>query len=178
MVLCIPGTQRNVTMDYRIRAGRPEDIDVLADIIRTSFRDVADRFGLTRGNTPKHPSNCSADWVREDMDRGVTYFILDDEGGAAGCVALECADPKECYLERLAVLPDRRRRGLGKALVDHVLAQAGRSGAERVDIGIIAEQAELKEWYQRTGFVEGETKEFAHLPFRVTFMSYEIKERS
>ncbi len=162
-------------MDYRIRTGRPEESGLLAGIIRTSFRDVADRFGLTRENAPKHPSNYTADWVQGDIDRGVTYFILDDGGVAAGCVGLEHADPKECYLERLAVLPDRRRRGLGRALVDHVLTQAGRSGADRVSIGIIAEHTELKGWYQRIGFIDGETKEFAHLPFHVTFLSYEIK---
>ncbi|MDY6904321.1 MAG: hypothetical protein SWH61_06520 [Thermodesulfobacteriota bacterium] len=28
--------------------------------------------------------------------------------------------------------------------------------------------------YQRIGFVEGETKAFAHLPFDVTFMEYRL----
>lgn len=161
-------------MRYAIERGRTEDIDILAGIIRTSFRDVAERFGLTPENCPKHPSNCTAQWVREDMDRGVVYFILESEGIAAGCVALERAEGGECYLERLAVLPDRRRRGLGRALVDHVLTQAGRLGADRVGIGIIAAQTDLKEWYRTRGFVEGETKGFAHLPFRVTFMSYQV----
>jgi hypothetical protein len=55
-----------------------------------------------------------------------------------------------------------------------VLAEAKRSGARHVSIGIIAQQTELKNWYQKIGFVEAETKEFAHLPFRVTFMSYAV----
>lgn len=165
-------------MDYRIRTAGPEDIDDLVEVIRNSFRDIADRFGLTRENTPKHPSNCTVNWVQEDVERGIVYFILNDRGGPAGCVALERAGEKECHLERLAVLPDRRRRGLGRALVDHVLAQAGRLDVDRVGIGIIAAQAELKEWYSTIGFVEGETREFTHLPFRVTFMSYEIKGSS
>jgi hypothetical protein len=55
-----------------------------------------------------------------------------------------------------------------------VLAEAKRSGAHRVSIGVIAEQTELKSWYQKIGFIEAETKEFAHLPFRVTFMSYTV----
>jgi hypothetical protein len=32
----------------------------------------------------------------------------------------------------------------------------------------------MKDWYKRLGFVEGESKEFSHLPFRVTFMSYDL----
>jgi N-acetylglutamate synthase-like GNAT family acetyltransferase len=158
----------------KIRAGTQKDIAVLTEIIRSSFRDVADRFGLTQENCPKHPSNCTVDWVQEDMDRGVTYFILEDDGFASGCVALEPAGSELCYLERLAVRPPQRRRGFGRALVDYVLAEAKRSGARRVSIGIIAGQTELKNWYQKIGFVEAEAKGFAHLPFRVTFMSYVV----
>jgi len=157
--------------NLKIRAGAQKDIGILTEIIRSSFRDVADRFGLSQENCPKHPSHCTADWIQEDMDRGVTYFILEDNGFASGCVALELAGPKLCYLERLAVRPPRRRRGFGRALVEYVLAEAKRSGAHRVSIGVIAEQTELKSWYQKIGFIEAETKEFAHLPFRVTFMS-------
>ena len=158
----------------KIRAGTPKDIAVLAEIIRSSFRDVAERFGLTQENCPKHPSNCTVDWVQRDMDRGVTYFILDDEGLVSGCVALELASFEWCYLERLAVLPRQRQRGFGRALVDYALAEAKRLGTHRASIGIITGQTELKNWYQKNGFVEIETKELAHLPFRVTFMSYVI----
>jgi len=157
--------------NLKIRAGAQKDIGILTEIIRSSFRDVADRFGLTQENCPKHPSHCTADWIQGDMDRGVTYFILEDNGFASGCVALELVGSKLCYLERLAVRPPRRRRGFGRALVNYVLAEAERSGARRVSIGIIAEQTELKSWYQKIGFIEAKTKEFAHLPFRVTFMS-------
>jgi hypothetical protein len=55
-----------------------------------------------------------------------------------------------------------------------VLSEAKLLGARRVNIGIIAEQTELKKWYKGIGFIEGESKEFPHLPFRVAFMSYEV----
>lgn len=165
-------------MDYSIRTGRPEDIDILTEVIRISFRDVAERFDLTPENCPRHPSNCTAEWVRGDMGRGVVYYIIDHGGDAEGCVALEQANENECYLERLAVLPDRRRCGLGKALVEHVLGQAHRFGAGCVGIGIIAEDRRLKEWYHTMGFVEGEKKQLAHLPFQVSFMSYHIEGSS
>jgi ribosomal protein S18 acetylase RimI-like enzyme len=87
-------------------------------------------------------------------------------------VALERAKPEVCYLERLAVLPDQRTRGFGKALVSHVLSEAGKLGCHEVRIGVIADQAELKDWYRGLGFVETENREFSHLPFLVTFMFY------
>lgn len=161
-------------VDLKIRSCSRKDIKVLVEIIRNSFQDVADRFGLTQENCPTHPSNCTKDWIQRDMGRGVTYFILEDKGLVSGCVALEPVSSELCYLERLAVLPHQRQRGFGRLLVDHVLAEAKRSGIPRVSIGIIAEHTELNNWYQKIGFIEAETKKFAHLPFRVTFMSYKI----
>ena len=162
-------------MEYRIRTCTREDVGVLAETIRGSFRGVAERFGLTEENCPRHASNCTADWIENDMDRGVTYFVLESEGRVAGSVALERAKPEVCYLERLAVLPDQRKRGFGKALVSHVLSEAGALGCRRVGIGVIADQAELKDWYRRFGFVETENREFPQLPFLVTFMSCELR---
>jgi ribosomal protein S18 acetylase RimI-like enzyme len=91
-----------------------------------------------------------------------------------GCVAFEKANSDLCYLERLGVLPEARRKGFGRALVDHVISQANLYGAKQISIGIFADDTELKRWYQTIGFVEGETKKFEHLPFPVTFMTYEL----
>jgi hypothetical protein len=92
-------------MGYRIRPCTRNDVDVLVETIRGAFRDVAERFGLTEENCPRHTSNCRADWIEKDMDRGVTYFVLESEGRVAGNVALEGVRPGLCNLERLAVLP-------------------------------------------------------------------------
>lgn len=163
-------------MISKIRSCGKEDIGILAEIIRRSFRDVAERFGLNLENAPRHPSNCTGDWICKDLERGVMYFILEHEGSVVGCAALERADPDACYLERLAVLPGKRRHGFGKALVVHALKEATLLGAHRVGIGIIADHTELKDWYKRIGFVEGERKAFPHLPFDVAFMSCDLGE--
>ncbi len=160
--------------NHTIRRCTQKDTGLLVQAIRESFRGVAQRFGLTEENAPRHPSNCTAEWIQQDMGRGVIYFILVNDNIVSGCVALELASPEACYLERLSVLPNQRRHGFGKALVSHVLSEARLRGALRVDIGIIAEDTELKAWYKRLGFIETETKEFPYLPFRVTFMSHAL----
>jgi ribosomal protein S18 acetylase RimI-like enzyme len=157
-----------------IRAAGLADILVLSDLIRVSFRDVAERFALTVENCPKHPSNCTDEWIEKDFARGVAYYILEHNGAPVGCIALEKANPDLCFLERLGVLPQSRRKGFGKALIDHVFTKARVLGAKQISIGIISDDTELKLWYQRIGFVEKETEEYAHLPFLVTFMSYEL----
>ena len=157
-----------------VKAARSADVSDLSHLIRNAYRDVADRFGLTPANCPKHPSNCTNDWIEKDFARGVRYFIMKNGSTAVGCVALERAEGDLCYLERLAVLPPQRNKGYGQQLVRHVLGTAREQGAKTVSIGIIAKQTELKQWYQNIGFIEGETKEFNHLPFQVCFLTYAL----
>jgi len=153
-----------------IRAARPDETPLLTDIISLSFATVATRFGLTVENCPKHPSNCTPQWVRSDFQRGVAYFLMEEDHTPVACAALERADDRRCYLERLSVLPQKRRQGLGRALVEHVVAQSSGQGAKSLGIGIIAVQDELRRWYLKLGFHQGQIKSFAHLPFDVLFM--------
>lgn len=161
-------------MKFGIRNATRDDITLLVTIIRDSFRDVADRFDLTPANCPTHPSSCTAEWIEEALEKGITYYVLETDGIPCGCAALEHANPNVCYLERLAVLPQFRCRGFGEALVNHVCDEAKKLGAKRVEIGTIAEHAELNEWYEKLGFRLKSTAEFEYLPFRVTFMYKEV----
>lgn len=158
----------------KIRKANQNDVQVLVSLIRASFKTVADRFNLTLENCPRHPSNCTRDWIKTALDQGVHYFILEMDGDAVGCFALEQAGPEVCYLERLAVLPGRRNQGLGRALADFALEQAKSQGCKRVEVGIIAEQLDLRDWYAKIGFTENGEKEFPHLPFRAAFMVYAL----
>jgi N-acetylglutamate synthase-like GNAT family acetyltransferase len=157
-----------------IREANSADMSLLSRLVRQSYRDVADRFELTPANCPKHPSNCTDEWIENDFGRGISYFILEHSDVPAGCIAIEKAEADLCYLERLAVLPHERKNGLGSQLVEHAFHTAREVGSKKISIGIIAAQTELKQWYRKFGFVEGETKEFIHLPFRVTFMTCEL----
>lgn len=157
-----------------IKEARPTDVSDLSNLIRKAYRDVADRFQLTPANCPKHPSNCTDDWIEKDLERGVRYFIMMRANTPVGCVAIERPEGDLCYLERLAVLPQERNKGFGRQLVEHVFRTAREEKAKKISIGIIAKQADLKQWYQNIGFIEGETKEFNHLPFQVCFLTYEL----
>lgn len=81
-------------MAYAIRQAGSEDANTLVELIRTGFRDVAQRFGLTKENCPAHPSNCSLEWVKADLCRGVKYLVLEQGGSPVGCVAVEKASPR------------------------------------------------------------------------------------
>lgn len=158
-----------------IREATLKDRNLLSKIISESFHDVAQRFSLTMDNCPKHPSNCTTSWIEYDMARGVQYFISYYGENPAGCVGVECPNTDVCYLERLSVLPAMRGKRFGSDLVKHALDFSASKGAKKVSIGIIAEQTELREWYEKFGFVEVQVKSFHHLPFRVCLMEFDIK---
>ena len=159
-----------------LKQANKADIDTLVTLLRSSFRDVAERFELTIENCPKNPAFCTQERVKSDFDRGLRYYILEKDGQPFGCVAIEKAGLNVCYLERLAVLPQHRRKGYGKALVNHIFEQAEKNGAKKIEIGIISEDKKLKNWYMKFGFVRKRTKKFDHLPFIVAFMSAEIDD--
>ena len=157
-----------------IRPASENDIAAIAHLIQLAYKDVAQRFGLNSDNCPKHPSNTTDAWIRSDLERAVTYFLLVQDNALIGCAALETSDPSVAYLMRLAVLPEFRRRGFGEMLVQHIISQARRLAMSCISIGLIAEQEELATWYRKLGFIPGETKRFEHLPFTVRYMTYPL----
>jgi len=157
-----------------VRPVLPTEAEPIAALLRSAYADVAQRFGLTSQNCSKHPSNFQAEWVTEALSRGIRYFVLEEAGTLIGCVALEQPQPEVCYLERLAVLPQYRHKQAGKKLVEHIFAEAQQLGADRIEIGIIAEHKTLKAWYESFGFTEIRRASFQHLPFEVMFMRKEL----
>jgi N-acetylglutamate synthase-like GNAT family acetyltransferase len=157
-----------------IREAKEIDKGILVKLIHESFRDVAEKFALTAENCPKFGAFNAKDRVDGDFKKGVRYYILQENGRACGCVALEKAGQDVCYLGKLAVLPEHRNKGFGQALVNHLFEQAGQMGIRRVEIGLISKHRKLKTWYKKFGFVQNRTKKFDHLPFMVAFMYKEL----
>ena len=151
-----------------------ESLNTSVEIIRKSFRNVAEELNLTPENTPTHPSFITLDQLEELRKKGLVFYgyFLDDR--QVGFVAMEKADDSLYYLEKLAVLPEYRHKGYGRELVRFVLDTAAAEGAKKLSIGIIHEQTVLKDWYEDIGFRETGTRKFEHLPFTVGFMETDL----
>lgn len=160
-----------------IRDANEADKEILVTLIRDSFRDVAEKFSLTAENCPKFPAFNAKERVEGDFKKGLKYYILEENGRACGCVALEKAGPDLCYLGRLSVLPLYRNRGFGRALLNHLFEKVEKTGICRIEIGIISKHRKLKNWYKKFGFVQKGTKKFGHLPFTVAFMYKELNRK-
>lgn len=145
-----------------------------AELIRQSFKTVADEFGLTEKNAPTNAAFLQDDKLLEDLGSGIAMFGLFENSAQVGFMELKQKDKDTFYLEKLAVLPSCRHKGYGKLLLtyakDYVKSLHGRS----ISIGIIYENKILLQWYKEYGFKITDTKQFLHLPFNVCFMRVDI----
>ena len=142
------------------------------EIIHQSFGTVAEQFGLTRENCPKHTSFIPISFLETQMDWGWYMYALYAGKKIIGYMSLskECDDTYE--LHNLAILPEYRHKGFGKRLLDHAKAVVKSLGGNRIKIGIIEESTVLKNWYIANGFVHIGTKKFDHLPFTSGYLEW------
>ncbi len=152
-----------------------DTLSAAADVIRQSFRTVADEFGLTPENCPSHPAFLSEAHLQAQVDAGLQlsgYFAGDVLGGVVG---IKRESPGAFSIEKLAVLPAYRHRRFGAKLMTFACEEILRLGGEKACIGIVDENTVLKQWYARQGFVITGTKRFPCLPFTVCVMEKVLK---
>ncbi len=164
-------------MSTHIRRAESGDIPTLVTVIRSAFKSAADRLGLTLENSGHHASNITDQWVVEDMDEGVRYYIIEADGTPAGAVTVEHARPEVCYIGRLSVLPEYQGRGLGHELLTFAIGEAEKTGADYASLGVISDEKRLVEWYGRMGFRVNRQIKFEHFPFEVTLMRRELRQK-
>ena len=162
-------------LEQVIRQAVPEDAPLLASILRRSFQDVAQEFGMNPDTFRWHPSNYQDDWIRDDMSNGITFFILEVKGLPAGCVGMTTPQDAACEMKRLGVLPERRHKGLGKTLVDHAIARATSLGLSRLNLELIAANARLRRWYEAMGFAYIGVRTIEDIPFEIGSMTLELR---
>lgn len=161
-------------VDILIREILDDEIESSARVIRDSYSTVALEFNLTSQNCPTNPAFITQEVLRNLKDKGINMFGLFVYGIQIGFVAIEKADEKKYYMEKLAVEPQHRHQGYGKILVDYVVNYVYSKKGIILSIGIINENDLLKKWYNDYGFKEIGCKKFVHLPFTVCFMEKEI----
>lgn len=144
---------------------KKEDLQECLEVIHRSFRTVADEFGLTTNNCPKHTSFLPIYYLTTQMDWGWHMFGLYHEGKMIGYMSLSKEGDTTYELHHLAVLPEYRHNVYGKSLLDHGKATVKALGGNTIRIGIIEESSVLKKWYEENGFIPTGTRKYDHLPF-------------
>ena len=142
------------------------------EVIHQSFRTVAEEFGLTKENCPKHTSFIPLSFLETQMNWGWHMYALYAGKKIIGYISLSKEGDDAYELHNLAVLPEYRHKGFGKLLLDHAKEVVKSLGGSRIKIGIIEESTVLKDWYIANGFVHIGTKKFDHLPFTSGYLEW------
>lgn len=151
-----------------------EQLNICLDIIRNSFATVAKEFSLTESNCLSHTAFMTIDKLEKQFDDNRPMFLFYQEDIPVGYFSLTKCNDGEWELNNLAVLPEFRHSGIGKALIDYAVARVKNYDGNKISIGIIEENTKLKEWYLKLGFKHISTRKFEHLPFTVGFMELEV----
>ena len=162
--------------EIRIRTMQEDEIEECAGIIRKGFGTVAEKFGLTKENCPTNGAFMGSERLRADFNKGKYMYVVEADSQMIGFMQLEIKSAVEAELEKLTVLLHYRHYGFGSRMLDFIKQKARELGIKKLTIGIIEDNMVLKEWYLNHGSQHDGTKDFAHLPFMVGFMSCKLYE--
>ncbi len=79
------------------------------------------------------------------------YLVAERDGQLAGCAGL-LAIGETAQILTVGVLPAARRHGVGRQLVDALVAEAARRGAREVLLEVRVDNDAARELYDRAGF--------------------------
>lgn len=128
------------------------DLDAMAALLR-------ELFTLESDFTPQRAKQLAAlRWILEHPDQGRLFVARDDAavvGMANAQIGISTAEGGPVLvLEDVIVAAGQRGRGLGRRLVEHVLAWAATEGMRRVTLLADKENAAALKFYERLGFEE------------------------
>jgi len=153
-----------------------EDLRLSVELLRSAFRTVAKEFGLTKESAPTNAAFTTLSNLSKHLQDRMKLYGLFYDSELVGCVAIKISkrDNAVFYIERLAVAPTQRHLGYGNKLLLFAIEQIRSRGGTTVSIGLMDNNARLKEWYKSKGFVQHDCRNIAHLPFKVCFMSLDL----
>jgi putative acetyltransferase len=124
-----------------------------AAAIRSIVGETLAEFGF-----PVESSGTDADLAdvpRSYQSRGGTFRVIEDEGGAiVGCGGLYPMDGGVVELRKMYFRPAIRGQGMGRRLLEDLLAEARRREFGRIELETASNLTAAIALYQRAGFVE------------------------
>lgn len=126
------------------------DRDDLAEIVALIHRAFGEYQGVLKPESGALSETVETLRTRLEKNR---LFLAEDDGKLSGAVfATRKGDA--VYLDRLAVDPEVRCRGIARRLIEAVEAHAREAGAARVTLGVRLALQHNIDYFRRWGFVE------------------------
>lgn len=130
----LPGVARFGTID---RMDLTRDLDGILAVDAASFTNPWTRDMFT--------------WEARNSDVARLYVYRSGDGEVLGYCAVWLVF-EELHINNLAVLPDWRRKGVARELLQHTVGQAVGEGARRATLEVRASNLPARQLYERFGF--------------------------
>jgi ribosomal protein S18 acetylase RimI-like enzyme len=134
-------------MTHHVRVADRGDADVIGRLLHDFNREF---------DEPTPEPAALAERLRQLISGGDTLVLLaGDRPDGLAVLRLRAAiwsSGLECYLAELYVVPARRGRGLGRALMEAALREARARGADTMDIGVDEPDLAARRLYESLGF--------------------------
>ncbi len=134
-----------------IRPARSADLEAVVDLLR---EDVIREVDESR--EPASSYRAAFEEIRADAHQDLLVGEVEGEVVATAQVTwvrhLTYVGGLMCQLESVRVRSDRRGEGLGRQLVEHVVAEARARGAARVELTTNARRQRAQAFYRSLGF--------------------------
>ncbi len=147
-------------MTATIRPATPADLPAIDHIFRTSFCDTFAHLYAAEDLATFLGTLSDERWRAEFGDLAMAFAVGPAEGEVAGFAKLgpnrlPHVEPGAVIeLRQLYLLKAAHGTGLASALMDWVLAEARRRGAERLALSVFSENWRAQAFYRRYGFVD------------------------
>lgn len=139
-------------LNYAVREFKPEDLDSVTEINRICLpENYSPSFFLDH-----HYENPKIFLVAEVSGKVVGYNMCRVEFGMSN---LRTAFARKGHVISIAVLPDYRRAGIGKALMERGLKAVRESGAGEMYLEVRVSNTPAIELYKKLGFNPGKISE-------------------
>ncbi len=114
---------------------------------------LAGHLDFARAHSP--PEDVHAMDVEGLVANGLSFFSIREEGELLGVGALNLVEEGHAEIKSMHTTPAARGRGVGRAMLDHLLAEARSRGCSRVSLetGTMEAFAPARALYESVGFV-------------------------
>jgi ribosomal protein S18 acetylase RimI-like enzyme len=151
--------------DVTFREATLADAPLIQPLVHHAYRGDRAKVGWTHEADLLDAQRIDEDQLRASIADPAHAILLAEQGGALiGCVQVSDKGEGLAYLGMLTVDATLQAKGLGRRLIDQAERFArDRYGADRMEMTVIVQRAELIEWYERRGYrLTGERRPFPY----------------